>query len=140
MVFANNTDIVTDFFYLEEYFHYYPTAKLDIWRIDTKKVDADWYIDLNMGSMSIYVCTPNAIPADAMELFHLSQRICSYCDRVEDGTTVRQVLSIRPPQTVKSDDEAYRQCCYREIAEFEVTQKYHIIEDTVERYGQYRLR
>jgi len=63
-------------FHLEE--KYCPsTAHLDFWRIDTKKVDAQWYYDANLyyyGNTHRYVCTPSAIPKEAIALFHFDSR------------------------------------------------------------------
>ena len=45
---------------------------LDFWRIDTHKAGAKWYYDSNLGynkNWNEYVCTPDAIPASAIQLF-----------------------------------------------------------------------
>lgn len=57
----------------------------DYWRIDTRKVDADWYIDPNMsggpsefmGSDRNFVVTETSIPVEALTLFEIDMRFMS---------------------------------------------------------------
>lgn len=57
---------------------YMPAAEhLDFWRIDTQKINAQWYYDANLNDYSNphrYVCTPAAIPKEAISLFHHDSR------------------------------------------------------------------
>ena len=141
MVFANNTDIVTDFFYIiYNYSCYFDYTEYDIWQIDTLKLNAEWYVDLNLFASKEYVCTPFIIPVEALQLFHLGNRICSRCGHVDWDASVGQVLSNEGPQRFNDKWESYNRCCYSDVADMELTQKYRPIEEVVEQFGRYRLR
>jgi hypothetical protein len=87
-IFANNQSRNIDFFYPFCIHLFYETfedeqyLEYDYWRIDTKKVKADWFIDPNMkngpkeymGSSKNFLFTQSSIPKEALRLFKIDAR------------------------------------------------------------------
>lgn len=44
-------------------------CSIDFWRIDTQKLECKWYLDQNLSYSSNYICTPQNIPTNAIELY-----------------------------------------------------------------------
>jgi hypothetical protein len=88
---ANNQSHNILFFYpfcLDIYFDrfsYEDMLKFDFWRIDTRKVKGEWYIDPNMergpknymGSSKNFIITEASIPVEALTLFKIDMRFMS---------------------------------------------------------------
>ncbi len=87
-IFANNQSKKIKLFYpfcLEIYFGAYSNDILhayDYWRINTARVEGDWYIDPNMSNIPLgfpanacdYVVTESPIPSAAIKLYCVSER------------------------------------------------------------------
>jgi len=142
MVFANNTEIVTDFFYFEECWGLFYSELWDVWRIDTEIYHGDWYTDLNMGhygTLGVYICTSQNIPNNALTLLRIADGICSVCGCIDYGLSTSKVL--KPSQNdYEIITTSLLPCCYHDFAEEDNDKMYNSIETMVEQHGRYRLR
>lgn len=139
MVFANNSPVFHDLFYCDEIdLGPIETDCLDFWEIDTQSFKATWYIDLNMLRDERHICTPHHILPQSIRLMKVSHGICEFCGHVDYGRTVGQVLTAH----TESNERYYtlNNCCYHEFALLDAAKKHHQVEDTVDRYGRYRVR
>ena len=142
MVFANNSEIVTDFFYFEDCWGSFDNDRWDVWRIDTEIYQGDWYTDLNLGrygKLGVYICTSENIPLNALTLMRIADGICSVCGCIENGLSTSKVLKPSPNgEVIKT--ASLLPLCYHDFAEEDNNKTYHIIEALVEQHGRYRLR
>jgi len=70
-------------------------SQYTFWRIDTQKLNLDWYFDPNLYSPSPsnlakvdYVCTPNNIPNTALKLFKFNEQ------RFQESGFIREVNDV----------------------------------------------
>ncbi|MFN6013161.1 MAG: hypothetical protein ACK47F_00545 [Flavobacteriales bacterium] len=142
MVFANNTEIITDFFYFEACCDWFDNDRWDVWRIDTETYHGDWYTDLNLGrygKLGVYICTAQNIPLNALKLMRITDGICSFCGCLGYGMTTSRVLKPAPNGEV-TQITSLLPCCYRDFADEDNDKMHHRIEAMVEQHGRYRLR
>ena len=142
MVFANNTEVVTDFFYFDDCYGLFNSEKWDVWRIDTEIYHGDWFTDLNMGrfgKLGVYICTSQNIPLNALTLMRIADGTCSVCGCIGFGMSTSKVLKPSINGEVKKN-ASLLPCCYHDFADEDNDKIYHRIEALVEQHGRYRLR
>lgn len=79
-IFANNTTIVSDLFYIQEaIYDKFPKHLFDIWKIDTLGLNNQWFLDSNLSNCQDYIFSPTAIPAKNLKLYRFKNGLCPCC-------------------------------------------------------------